>query len=98
MKRLLNALVPLAIVAAAVAFLFRDEVHFLRSYEGTVVRVFRDDTMNASTGAYSTDPMMEIDTKHGRITVEVPLSTFHDARPGMTVKKRPFSNRVSLGR
>mgnify|MGYP000656006290 CR=1 FL=1 len=96
MKRLASAVVPFLVVAAAVFFLLRDEVHFLRSYEGRVVRAYNEVMGDASTGGVNSDHMVEIETGSGRIQVEVPLSVFNQARAGMFIRKRPFSSKVSV--
>ena len=77
-------------------WLLKDEVHFLMGYQGKIVRVYRDEVANGSTGGINSDTMVEIETAGGRVKVEVPHNVFVDARPGMTITKRRFSNRVIL--
>jgi hypothetical protein len=84
------------LVAGAAFWFLKDDVHFLMGYQGTVVRAFREDVSNASTGGVLSDTLLEVETAAGRITLKVPHNVYVDAKPGKSIIKRRFSNRVII--
>lgn len=93
-----NALLIAALVGG-VLFLLRDEVFFLQAIDGRVIRSWQDVVANASNeGSPEITPMVELQTSAGVVALEVPLAVYNQARPGSTVHKRRFSNRVVVSR
>lgn len=98
MERIKSLVMAVLILGALGLVIFHDEVHYLRFYEGTVVRGFQEDLGNPDTGGVMQAYMLEIQTADGVVEVEVPLQVFNRAFPGMHVKKKPFTEKVELWR
>ncbi|MBI5494806.1 MAG: hypothetical protein HY904_07235 [Deltaproteobacteria bacterium] len=86
-------LITALILAGAYGLIFRDSDPFLMGFEGRVVRVWKESIPMVSTGSPESLNMLEVETATGRITVEVPLSVWGEARSAKHVVKKRFSNK-----